>query len=112
LVDQLGLFGAQVSAPAVEPLVTDADRELAARLPPFVRFGRSSWSFAGWNGIVFRGSATDEDLARGGLAAYVQHPLFRAVGIDRSHYRPLRDEDLASYRAQIEASHTAFPALW
>lgn len=117
MADQLPLFhdaGAPVAAadqPSVEPLVRDEDRELARRLPSFVRFGTSSWSFPGWSGIVWRSSPTERELARGGLHAYAQHPLLRAVGLDRSYYAPLRDEDLASYGAQLEAARARRPEL-
>lgn len=101
LNNQLGLFGPTTE---VEPHVTDEDRALAARIPPRVRFGTSSWSFPGWAGIVYEGSPNESTLARSGLAAYARHPLFRTVGLDRSHYAPLRDEDLLSYATQLEGT--------
>lgn len=106
--DQLGLFGGAPGAfPNIELLVTDEDRELAARVPSFIRFGTSTWTFPGWKGLVWKGEPTETELARGGLAAYAQHPLFRTVGLDRTHYRPLRDEDLASFLAQVEHARAA-----
>jgi uncharacterized protein YecE (DUF72 family) len=92
------------TAVRVAPLITDEDRAAASSLPSFVRFGTSSWSFPGWIGILYSGKPTETDLARGGLEAYAQHPLFRTVSLDRSYYGPLRIEDLAAYRTQIEAS--------
>lgn len=92
-------------------LVTDEDRELGARLPSFVRFGTSSWSFPGWAGVVWQGRPTETELARSGLEAYAQHPLLRAVSLDRSYYGPLRDEDLAAYAAQLGAARQAAPEL-
>lgn len=110
--DQLGLFGAgHDPAPQIEPAIDDEERELAARLPSFIRFGTSSWSFPGWKGLVWRDTPTEAELAKGGLAAYAQHPLFRTVGLDRTHYRPLRDEDLASYLAQLDLARTKCPEL-
>lgn len=100
-MNQLGLFG---RATDVEPHITDEDRALAARIPPRVRFGTSSWSFPGWAGIVYEGAPTESTLARSGLAAYARHPLFRTVGLDRSHYAPLRDEELLAYAAQLEGT--------
>lgn len=105
--DQLGLFG----APTIEPLVTDEDRDLAGRIPSFVRFGTSSWSYPGWAGIVWQGTPTEPELARAGLAAYARHPLFRTVGLDRTYYRPLRDEDLAAYLGQLEVARAKAPDL-
>jgi uncharacterized protein YecE (DUF72 family) len=106
-VSQLSLFSAREgidrAGPVglVEPHLTEQDRELAAALPRFVRFGTSSWSFPGWRNIVWKGQPTEADLARGGLEAYAQQPLLRAVSLDRSYYGPLRTEDLASYRTQL-----------
>ena len=112
---QLGLFGgagdAAEAADAIEPVITDDDRELAARIPSFVRFGTSSWSFPGWAGILWRGTPSEADLAKRGLVAYAQHPLFRTVGFDRTYYRPLRDEDIADYLAQLEAAREQAPGL-
>jgi uncharacterized protein YecE (DUF72 family) len=99
--NQLGLFGPTTE---VEPHVTDEDRAIAARVPARIRFGTSRWSFPGWSGIVYAGSPSEATLARSGLAAYARHPLFRTVGLDRSHYAPLRDEDLLSYAAQLEGT--------
>lgn len=64
-------------------------RTLAERLPRSVRLGTSSWSFPGWEGIVWGGRYAPTELARDGLAAYAQHPLLRSVGVDRTHYAPL-----------------------
>ncbi|MEZ6184635.1 MAG: DUF72 domain-containing protein, partial [Planctomycetota bacterium] len=59
-------------------------RALAARLPPTVHLGTSSWSFPGWRGVVYDREANQRELAREGLRAYAQHPLLRAVGVDRT----------------------------
>ncbi|MBX3190285.1 MAG: DUF72 domain-containing protein [Labilithrix sp.] len=115
--DQLSLFegasppAAQVTA--IEPRIEEQDRETAARLPRFIRFGTSSWSFPGWARVLWEPSATltEESLARAGLYAYARHPLFRTVGIDRSYYGPLRADDVATYAAQIDAAHAAAPSL-
>jgi uncharacterized protein YecE (DUF72 family) len=101
--NQLALFG-EAAAPTIEPHVDDDDRALAARVPSFIRFGTSSWSFPGWKGIVWRGAPSEAALAKGGLAAYARHPLFRAVGLDRSYYGPLTEEDLAAYAKQLEGT--------
>jgi uncharacterized protein YecE (DUF72 family) len=114
--DQLSLFGGddagtgRTSVP-IEPLVTEADRALAARVPSFVRFGTSSWSFPGWKNIVWKGAPSESDLARRGLEAYSRHPLFRAVSLDRSYYGPLRAEDLRDYASQIDVARARAPGL-
>lgn len=105
---QLTLFG---GASDVDVVVDDHDRELAERLPRIVRFGTSSWSFPGWRGIVWKGQPEGELLAKEGLEAYARHPLFRAVGLDRSYYGPLRDVDAAGYAAQLERARARAPEL-
>jgi uncharacterized protein YecE (DUF72 family) len=75
--------------------------EVAARLPSRVKFGTSSWSFPGWTGIVYPPGMTESQIARDGLPLYVQHPLLRTVGIDRSYYAPIAAEELRRYAQQL-----------
>jgi uncharacterized protein YecE (DUF72 family) len=103
---QLSLFG---EPPAPRPQsrresrrvgpadVPDELRVLAGDLPPGVRLGTSSWSFPGWAGRLYDREATPSHLARFGLAAYAQHPLLHAVGIDRTYYAPISAADFAAY---------------
>ncbi|HVH47277.1 MAG TPA: DUF72 domain-containing protein [Labilithrix sp.] len=116
--DQLSLFGGdggdrpgKHTSGLVEPHVTQRDRELAAQLPRFVRFGTSSWSFPGWKDLVWKGAPSEAQLARSGLEAYAQHPLLRAVSLDRSYYGPLRAEDLREYEAQLDVAREKAPEL-
>ena len=74
---------------------------LAARLPPTLRLGTSSWSYPGWQGLLWEGAHSEQLLARKGLSVYAQHPLLRTVSIDRSFYRPLTASDYARYAAQV-----------
>ena len=113
---QLDLFGhahperaATALDPAAEALaaVHREAADLARRLPARVRFGTSSWSFPGWKGLVYSGGATETSLAREGLREYAQHPLLRTVGIDRSYYAPIPDEDLRRYASQLPAGFLA-----
>lgn len=116
---QLPLFGEDDAGspaptgtgPAILPHVTADDRALATRLPSWIHFGTSSWSFHGWSGIMWTGRHSDEELARTGLRAYAQHPLFRTASIDRSYYGPLRAADVASYAAQLDEAAALAPAL-
>lgn len=87
------------AAPADEHLA-----RLGRRLPASVMLGTSSWSFPGWRGIVFDGSYSESQLARGGLVAYAQHPLLRTVSIDRSFYQALSRTDFARYAQQVPAA--------
>ena len=90
-------------AKAVEPALPLLGADLAAALPATVRLGTSSWSFPGWQGLVWAKGYSDRILAQRGLAAYAQHPLLRTVSIDRSFYRPLAASDYALYAAQVPA---------
>ncbi|MCW5893217.1 MAG: DUF72 domain-containing protein [bacterium] len=99
--DQLELFTVpeplRVGPAPASPALT----ALAARLPAGVRFGTSSWGFPGWEGIVWDRPATPAVLARHGLRAYAQHPLLRAVGLDRTYYAPIDADAFATMAAEV-----------
>jgi uncharacterized protein YecE (DUF72 family) len=102
---QLPLFA---DADAVDPAAVDpAAAAIAAGLASQVRLGTSSWSFPGWTGLVYADRngrvATEQMLARHGLAAYAAHPLFRTVSLDRTFYAPLTAGEFAGYAAQVPA---------
>lgn len=74
---------------------------LAQRLPRGLRIGTSSWSYPGWDGLVYAGTYSDSMLARKGLAAYARHPLLRTVSIDRGFYAPIPLADYVAYAASV-----------
>ncbi len=80
---------------------SDEVRHLGRHLPAGVHLGTSSWSFPGWRGLVYGASHGEPQLARQGLAAYAEHPVLRAVGIDRSFYQPLPQSEFAGYATQV-----------
>ena len=90
-------------AKAVEPALPLLGADLAARLPASLRLGGSSWSFPGWQGMVWAKAYSPRILSQRGLTAYSQHPLLRTVSIDRSFYRPLAASEYAVYAAQVPA---------
>ncbi len=93
------------AASNVEPAALDEElQRLGRRLPPSIHLGTSSWSFPGWQRIVYGGEHSEAQLARLGLAAYARHPLLRAVGIDRSFYQPLTERQYAGYAGQVPES--------
>ncbi|MEO0324722.1 MAG: DUF72 domain-containing protein [Myxococcota bacterium] len=51
-------------------------------------------------------------FARESLAEYAAHPLFRTVGIDRSFYGPLGEDELARYAAQLPAGFRCTMKVW
>ncbi len=95
-VDDDGPHGPVEAAPAGEDLA-----RLGRHLPARVHLGTSSWSFPGWNGLVYANEHAESRLARQGLAAYGRHPLLRAVGIDRGYYQALDAAEWARYARQV-----------
>ena len=88
----------------VHPLAwDDALYALAGQLPGALRLGTSSWSYPGWQGLVWEGTHSEQTLAKKGLPVYAQHPLLRTVSIDRSFYKPLTVNDYLRYAAQVPA---------
>lgn len=93
--EQVDFFGEKPARSKVAAApVDDEVRALATKIPASLRFGTSTWSFSGWQGIVYGGDYDETKLSREGLAAYARHPLLRSVGVDRSYYRPLDDKTL------------------
>lgn len=98
---QLNLFGLP-AAPPPQPAAVSAELSaIGQHLPPLLRFGTSSWAYPGWKGLVYRDAEDERSLAREGLRAYSQHPLLRAVGVDRTHYAPLPADEFATLAAQV-----------
>lgn len=89
----------------VEPVACPPEfGDLAAQLPPLLHLGTSSWSFPGWNGLVWDGEYSESLLAKRGLASYALHPLMRAVSLDRAFYQPLAVSQYAAYAEQVPDS--------
>ncbi len=86
----------------VEPAsVSDALRTVAEELPRTLHMGTSSWAFPGWRSLVYGGDYTSSLLSREGLRAYAQHPLLRAVGIDRTFYAPISAQAFEQYAQAV-----------
>jgi uncharacterized protein YecE (DUF72 family) len=101
---QLDLFGpppAETGGVLGPAEVSDETAALARELPKNLRLGTSSWSFPGWEGLVWDRAATKKQLARKGLAVYARHPLLRAVGVDRTYYAPVSAAAFADYAAAV-----------
>lgn len=109
MTDQNDLFGAppealekKKTARGVLPVPALAeDIALAARLSPHVHLGTSTWSYPGWQGLVWAGRHSESTLSKTGLPAYAAHPLLRAVGIDRGFYRPLAASEFQRHAEQV-----------
>ena len=63
--------------------------------------GTSSWSFPGWEGLIYDQALPESKLSRLGLSAYSQHPLLNAVGIDRGFYSPMSRAQFPAYFVEI-----------
>ncbi|MGG4605039.1 DUF72 domain-containing protein [Paenalcaligenes sp. Me131] len=74
---------------------------LAQQLPEQLRFGVSTWSYPGWDGLIWDGDYDPSVLSKHGLGAYHQHPLLRTVCIDRTFWRPLTASQYAAYAGQV-----------
>ncbi|MCA9683014.1 MAG: DUF72 domain-containing protein, partial [Myxococcales bacterium] len=106
---QLDMFGAPERetgrrlglAPPAPALAALANR-LREALPE-LRLGTSSWSFPGWQGILWDRAATTRVLAKEGLATYARHPLFRTVGLDRTYYGPMSTEQMRELTTDLPA---------
>jgi uncharacterized protein YecE (DUF72 family) len=100
---QLQMFGlpAESTGPVGPAEPRPEDARLAAALPAGLRLGTSSWSFPGWEGLVYDRRASEQVLARRGLGAYAQHPLLGAVGVDRTYYAPVEREVFAGYAEAV-----------
>ncbi len=114
---QGSLFGSpsdeQRETPQALPAVVEsALRTLGERMPAGLRLGTSSWTFVGWNGIVYAEGTKQNRLARGGLRAYAQHPLLRAVGVDRTFYAPIAQSEFEDYAASVPSSFRFLVKAW
>ncbi len=87
--------------PHLHPEACSIDPSLVAALHPSVRLGTSSWSFPGWEGLIYDRRYSDSLLSQRGLLAYARHPLLRSVGIDRAFYGPIDVEVLQRWAGQV-----------
>src|SRR6202012_5257633 len=71
-----------------------------------------TWTFPGWEGIVYPTAVTKEELLERGLGWAARHPLFRTVGIDRSYYAPLDEAELRRYAAELPAGFRCVMKAW
>jgi uncharacterized protein YecE (DUF72 family) len=93
--------GNAIRAAAASAEWVDLAQRLEARFGERLYLGTSSWSFPGWSGLVWEsGSHPESELSRHGLSAYAQHPLLRAVSLDRTFYRAIDASTYATLARQ------------
>jgi len=98
--------GVGPAAPRAEAL------DLGKKLPERLFLGTSSWSFSGWKGLVYDRDASDTVLAKAGLEAYAQHPLFRSVGVDKTFYRPAPRAEFERLAGQVPEQFRFLVKMW
>ncbi|MDP3910334.1 MAG: DUF72 domain-containing protein [Gemmatimonadales bacterium] len=86
-------------------------RELAAQVPPSIRFGTSTWTYDGWFGDVYHRHYRGPQPANR-LEEYVRYPLFRTVGIDSAFYDPPSEEELRSYARALPPGFPCVSKVW
>ena len=85
---------------------------LAARIPPLVRFGTSTWNYPGWQGLVYHKDYGPKGAAAKMLEEYAAFPLFRTVGIDSSYYGPPTEAVLRSYAKHLPRGFPCISKVW
>ena len=103
--DQLDMFGAPSASGRKRGIelaeLPDTVHALARALPERLRMGTSSWTFPGWQDLVWNREASSKTLASQGLPVYARHPLLRTVGLDRTYYGPMTAEELGKLRTGL-----------
>jgi uncharacterized protein YecE (DUF72 family) len=85
---------------------------LAARVPPAVRFGTSSWNYPGWRGLVYHRDYEGKGTSSKMLEEYAAFPLFRTVGIDSSFYAPPTEETLRGWARHLPPGFPCVSKVW
>lgn len=85
---------------------------LAARIPPSIRFGASSWNYPGWKGLVYHRQYDGKGASARMLEEYAAFPLFRTVGIDSSFYAPPDEAVLGSYAERLPPGFPCVSKVW
>ncbi|MGH7561860.1 MAG: DUF72 domain-containing protein [Gemmatimonadales bacterium] len=84
---------------------------LRAALPRNVHFGCSTWTYAGWKGLVYSRNYPERAGAEM-LAEYARFPLFSTVGIDSTFYAPPTEKTLQSYAAALPEGFRCVSKVW
>jgi uncharacterized protein YecE (DUF72 family) len=86
-------------------------------LSPLVRFGTSTWTYEGWEGLIYhkpypRNRFKQECLAEYARYLYRGERLFRTVGFDQTFYSPPTDAQLAYFAQQLPAGFQVCSKVW
>jgi uncharacterized protein YecE (DUF72 family) len=89
------------------------DFEAAARLPPSIRFGTSSWKYEGWRGSVYRRDYSGKkQFESQSLQEYAEFPWFRCVGLDSSFYKPPSTDSMEIMSSQVGPEFRWLAKVW
>jgi uncharacterized protein YecE (DUF72 family) len=86
-------------------------------LPSSIRFGTSTWTYEGWQGLVYLKQYPKNRFKQDCLAEYADYQykgerLFRTVGFDFTFYGPPTTRQLAHYAAQLPAGFRVCSKVW
>ncbi|MER3422536.1 MAG: hypothetical protein C4293_04170 [Nitrospiraceae bacterium] len=86
-------------------------------LSSLIRFGTSTWAYAGWQGLVYTNSYPKGRFAQESLGEYARYEyrgerLFRTVGLDQTFYRPPLPGQLARYAEQLPPGFDMCSKVW
>ena len=89
-----------------------AIERLGSKIPPSIRFGTSTWTYPGWQGLVYHQDYGTKGAAARMLREYADFPLFRTVGIDSSYYGPPTETVLRSYAEHLPRGFPCVSKVW
>lgn len=85
---------------------------LGERVPAGIRFGTSSWTYPGWQGLVYHQAYPKTGASARMLEEYARFPLFRTVGIDSTFYTPPSERVLQEYAAHLPGDFPCVAKVW
>lgn len=85
---------------------------LASRLPPWLLFGTSSWTYPGWTGLIYAKPYRKTGTSAAMLREYAKYPLFRTVGVDSFFYTPPSQSTLRSYAEALPPNFRCVMKVW
>ena len=82
-----------------------------------IKFGTSTWTYEGWQGLVYHRQYAKTKFSQECLGEYCQYlyqgePLFRTVGNDSTFYRPPSANQLRRYLNQIPEGFEMCFKVW
>lgn len=110
--DEVSADFAAVHPSLASSFSSDELAPLAARVPKNIKLGTSSWTFRGWQGLLYHQSYSLTSFTRDSLGEYARHPLLRTAGIDSTYYSPPKLELLTRYARQLPPGYLTVSKVW